>query len=74
MACCLLIEKDEKRLKEYAMDFDIWDVVARLPGKSGQTMTEYALILAVVAVVAVATYITLGTKIVTVIGSVVTAL
>jgi Flp pilus assembly pilin Flp len=70
----LLIEKDDKRLKEYAMDFDIWDVVARLPGKSGQTMTEYALILAVVAVVAVATYITLGTKIVTVIGSVVAAL
>ncbi len=56
------------------MDFDIWDVVARLPGKRGQTMTEYALILAVVAVVAVATYITLGTKIVAVIGSVVAAL
>lgn len=56
------------------MDYDIWDVVAKLPGKSGQTMTEYALILAVVAVVAVATYITLGTKIVAVIGSVVAAL
>ncbi len=56
------------------MDFDIWDLLARLPSKRGQTMTEYALILAVVAVVGVATYITLGTKIVTVIGSVVTAL
>ena len=74
MACHLLIEKGEKRLKEYAMDFDIWEVVARLSGKRGQTMTEYALILAVVAIVAVATYITLGSTIVTVIGSAVNAL
>ncbi len=56
------------------MDFDIWEVVARLSGKRGQTMTEYALILAVVAIVAVATYITLGSTIVTVIGSAVNAL
>jgi Flp pilus assembly pilin Flp len=70
----LLIEKVGQSLKEYAMNVDIWDVVARPPGKRGQTMTEYALILAVVAIVAVATYITLGSTIVTVIGSAVSAL
>jgi Flp pilus assembly pilin Flp len=53
---------------------NIWRMVATRSGKKGQTMTEYALILAVVAVVAVATYITLGTKIVTVIQAVVAAL
>jgi len=56
------------------MDNGICNVVARRPGESGQTMTEYALILAVVAVVAVAAYITLGTAIVTVIQDIVKCL
>jgi Flp pilus assembly pilin Flp len=45
------------------INFDIWDAVANWPNKRGQTMTEYALILATVAVAAVVTYIALGTKI-----------
>ena len=56
------------------MDNFIWHLIARRPSKKGQTMTEYALILAVVAVVAVATYITLGTKITTVLTTVVSCL
>ena len=47
------------------MNNTIWRVAAWRRGGSGQTMTEYALILAVVAVVVVAVYITLGTTIVT---------
>ena len=42
--------------------------------KSGQTMTEYALILAVVAVVAVVVYITLGSTIANVLTTVIGSL
>ncbi len=47
------------------IDNSIWRVAAWRRSGSGQTMTEYALILSVVAVVVVAVYITLGAKIVT---------
>ncbi len=56
------------------INFDIWDAVAKWPSKRGQIMTEYALILATVAVAAVVTYIALGTKIKAVITVVVAAL
>jgi len=52
----------------------IWHIAARLPGKRGQTMTEYALILGLVAVAAVVTYGLLGGKIITVVQSIITAL
>lgn len=38
-------------------------MITRHRSEGGQTMTEYALILAAVAIVAIATYVTLGTTI-----------
>jgi Flp pilus assembly pilin Flp len=39
--------------------------------KTGQTMTEYALILAAIAIVAIVAYTTLGTSITTLVNSVI---
>jgi Flp pilus assembly pilin Flp len=47
------------------IDNSIWRIAAWRQSGSAQTMTEYAVILSVVAVVVVAVYITLGTMIVT---------
>jgi Flp pilus assembly pilin Flp len=62
------------RVNGFLVDNLIWHIVARLRGERGQTMTEYALILALVAVAAVATYALLGNSIINVITSVTTAL
>jgi len=50
------------------------DAIASARGNSGQTMTEYALILAAVAIVAVVAYTTLGTTITTLLNNVVKCL
>jgi Flp pilus assembly pilin Flp len=60
--------------KEGIMNNYIRKISAWRPSQSGQTMTEYALILAVVAVVAVATYITLGTTITSTLNKVISCL
>jgi Flp pilus assembly pilin Flp len=71
VACYL---KETTELKGVQMENFIWRIVASLPGKRGQTMTEYALILGLVAVAAVATYGLLGTKIINVVTAITTAL
>ena len=49
------------------------EVMAR-QGASGQTMTEYALILSAVAIVAIVAYVTLGTTITSLVNTVVACL
>jgi Flp pilus assembly pilin Flp len=56
------------------MDTSIFHAVESEPRENGQTMTEYALILAVVAVVAVVVYITLGSTIASVLTTVIGSL
>ncbi len=46
----------------------------RLAGNRGQTMTEYALILAAIAIVAIVAYTTLGTTIVSLVNKVISCL
>jgi Flp pilus assembly pilin Flp len=41
------------------------------PAKCGQTMTEYALILAAIAIVALVAYTTLGTTLVTLVNNII---
>jgi Flp pilus assembly pilin Flp len=51
-------------------------VTARSPTQeqSGQTMTEYALILAAIAIVAIVAYTTMGTQITTLVNSIIACL
>lgn len=57
------------------MDTDIKHyITACETGESGQTMTEYALILAAVAIVAIVGYLALGTAVTTLINNVVKCL
>ncbi len=44
------------------------------PPRTGQTMTEYALIMAAIAIVAIVAYTTLGTTIVTLVNNVIACL
>jgi Flp pilus assembly pilin Flp len=56
------------------VDNSVFQTIAIRPDESGQTMTEYALILSAVAIVAIVAYMTLGTTITTLIQKVVACL
>jgi len=57
------------------MIYDInHEVITTRPGTEGQTMTEYALILAAVAIVAIVEYLALGSAVTTLINNVVKCL
>jgi Flp pilus assembly pilin Flp len=57
------------------MIYDInHEVITTRPGTEGQTMTEYALILAAVAIVAIVGYLALGSAVTTLINNVVKCL
>ena len=57
------------------MIYDInHEVVTTRPGTEGQTMTEYALILAAVAIVAIIGYLALGSAITSLVNTIVSCL
>jgi Flp pilus assembly pilin Flp len=56
------------------MIYDINHELITIQEESGQTMTEYALILAAVAIVAIVGYLALGTAVTTLINNVVKCL
>ena len=57
------------------MIYDInHEVITTRPGTEGQTMTEYALILAAVAIVAIIGYLALGSAITNMVNTIVSCL
>ncbi len=73
VACRLLILEETVTEGGTLVDNSV-SAIAMQRGESGQTMTEYALIVSAVAIVAIVAYVTLGTTITTLIQKVVACL